>query len=217
MTSMDVIHPTGAPLAPPRSTATAVPQGGHGTLVGRAAIFVVTAVVATGIDLWTKTQPHPIVYHHYNHISLTRFVAVGLCLLAFALYRSPLLALAYGLYFGALCGNDGQLLAQGYATDWILVDLRPFTGIAMVTNIADICVLLGLTCLLGQLALTVRRRPHSSTPRYTVRITTLFALACGLVTGAVTRDLNVGLIVAILVDMEARVIVWVAATRRLAG
>lgn len=184
--------------------------------MARATIFLATAGLATGIDLWTKMQPHPIVYHHYNHISLTKFVAVGLCLLAFALYRSSLLALACGLYFGALCGNDGELLAHGYATDWILVDLRPFTAIALVTNVADICVVLGLTCLLGQLALVARRRQHRTVAGRSIRVTTLFALACGLVTGVVTRDLNVGLIVAILVEMEARVIVWLAAGRQLA-
>ena len=89
-------------------------------LATRVAVWVVAAAGAAGIDLWTKFQPHPVIYHHYNHISSTTFVALALCLFAFAMYRSRLTALACGLYCGALVGNDGELLVHGYATDWIV-------------------------------------------------------------------------------------------------
>ncbi|GAC1329623.1 MAG: hypothetical protein NVS2B16_11570 [Chloroflexota bacterium] len=212
MTVMDLSASTGGPAVPARV------DGDHNRspltkttrYMEQIAIFSMTSVVTAGVDLWTKQLPHAIILHHYNAAAPTKLVALGLCLFVFALHRTPISALAAGLYFGALCGNGGELLVHGYATDWILVDPRPFTTYALVTNVADICVALGLSSLVVEFMLMVRRRKRSHRPERSVRITMIFAGLCGVLTGVVTRDLSIGMIVAILVDSEARIIVWIS-------
>lgn len=209
--------------APPSSTAdqpvaeaTTAPRLGPWSsgYVERVLIFALTALLAVGLDLWTKAQPHDVVLHHYSAAAPAKLVALGLCLLAFAVYRTSISSVAAGLYFGALCGNGGELVAHGYATDWIVVDVRPFTQYALVTNIADLCVALGLATLAIDFYLTARRRRQAGSGPLTIRVAMLFAALCGGVTAAVTHDVSIGLIVAILIDMEARVIVWMSRRSR---
>lgn len=117
----------------------------------RFAILVVTAAAVLAADVWTKEADHAAVLLHYRHITPFEFVAVGLFLFALALYRSNLLALAAGLLFGALCGNGGELLLHGYATDWIRVG-------RWLTNVADLAVVVGLLCICTDVVLLWCRR-----------------------------------------------------------
>jgi hypothetical protein len=98
------------------------------------------------VDVGSKAAPHSIVVNNYSHTPAVVFVLVGLFLCALGLWHSRLLAFGAGLMFGGLCGNGGQLLVFGYASDWI-----PVGG--WLTNVADISGALGLLlCTAGYVA-----------------------------------------------------------------
>lgn len=112
----------------------------------RLALWLGSGVTALATDVVTKAEPHPLVIYHYAHTPVAVLVAVSVFLLAVGLWYSNLLAIGSGLMFGGLCGNGGQLLLYGYASDWI-----PVGG--WLTNVADICGALGLLfCFAGYLA-----------------------------------------------------------------
>jgi hypothetical protein len=121
------------------------------TYLLRFAISMATAGVVLAVDVLTKEADHEAVLLHYRHITPLEFVAVALFLLALAIYRSNLLALAAGLLFGALCGNGGELLLHGYATDWLRVG-------RWLTNVADLAVVGGLACICADIVLLWCRR-----------------------------------------------------------
>jgi len=98
----------------------------------------------------TKATPHATVVNNYSHTPSFVFALVGLFLCALGLWHSRLLALGAGLMFGGLCGNGGQLLLYGYASDWI-----PIGG--WLTNVADISGAVGLVCCFAAYVTTLVR------------------------------------------------------------
>ena len=80
--------------------------------------------------------------------------AAVLILFSLIAWKSPLTVAGAGLMFGALGANAGQLLLQGYATDWI-----PVAG--WLTNLADIAGGVGLLLCLAGYTLTAAERPVS--------------------------------------------------------
>jgi lipoprotein signal peptidase len=108
-------------------------------LVTRFALWMSTSLAALVADVATKSAPHATVVHNQAHTPPLLFALVGCFLWVLGLWHSRLLAIGAGLMFGGLCGNGGQLLLTGYATDWI-----PVGG--WLTNVADISGALGLVC-----------------------------------------------------------------------
>jgi hypothetical protein len=105
----------------------------------RFGLWLVAAVVALGTDVITKAQPHTTVAHNYSHTPAILLITLAACLCVLGIGHSRMLAVGAGLMFGGLCGNGGQLLAFGYASDWL-----PIGG--WLTNAADIFGFLGITC-----------------------------------------------------------------------
>ena len=116
----------------------------------RFALWSTAGAATLTADVVTKAAPHAMVVHHYSNTPAVVLVLVGLSLYALGLWHSNVLAVGAGLMFGGLCGNGGQLLLYGYATDWI-----PVGG--WLTNIADIAGALGLVCCLTAYVLPRRR------------------------------------------------------------
>lgn len=119
----------------------------------RFALLVSTGLAALVVDIATKSAPHTTVVHNQAHTPPLIFILVGCFLWFLGLWHSRLLAIGAGLMFGGLCGNGGQLLLSGYATDWI-----PVGG--WLTNIADISGAMGLMCCFAGYAISAFRR-HS--------------------------------------------------------
>jgi lipoprotein signal peptidase len=122
---------------------------------------LVTLLCAAGatviVDAVTKWMPHPVTVENRSSLPVWAIVAIALCLVGLGVTRSRLVAAGSGLLLGGLLGNDGQVLLQGYATDWISVG-------SWFTNIADVAGGAGfLCCCIGYL-LPVRS-DHSATPR----------------------------------------------------
>src|SRR5437764_10988403 len=105
----------------------------------RFGLWSMTAAVSVLADVATKADRHHLVVRNYSHTPVIVFVRVGLFLFALGLWHSNLLAIGAGFMFGGLCGNGGQLLVLGYASDWI-----PVGG--WLTNVADIAGAVGLLC-----------------------------------------------------------------------
>jgi hypothetical protein len=124
----------------------------------RFSLWVSTGLTAVVADIATKSAPHATVVHNQAHTPPLIFALVGCFLWILGLWHSRLLAIGAGLMFGGLCGNAGQLLLSGYATDWI-----PIGG--WLTNIADISGALGLVCCFTGYAVSALER---HTPRVEV-------------------------------------------------
>jgi hypothetical protein len=105
----------------------------------RFGLWLTAALFALGTDVVTKAEPHPTVAHNYSHTPAALLFALAACLCILGVGHSKTLAVGAGLMFGGLCGNGGQLLAYGYASDWL-----PIGG--WLTNAADIFGFLGITC-----------------------------------------------------------------------
>lgn len=105
----------------------------------RLALWWLSAFAALMADVETKMLPHPVIIRHYTHVSALVLVLVGVCLLVVGVRYSPIIAIGAGLMFGGLCGNGGEILMRGYATDWIPVG-------EWRANVADIMDALGLVC-----------------------------------------------------------------------
>jgi hypothetical protein len=132
-----------------------LPAHGHPALdvLHRFALWTSSGLTALSLDIITKAAPHATVVHNQAHTPLLVFVFVGCFLCMLGLWHSRLLAVGAGLMFGGLCGNAGQLLLHGYATDWI-----PVGG--WLTNVADISGALGLVfCFAGYALAAMRRAP----------------------------------------------------------
>lgn len=115
-----------------------------------------TALLA---DVVTKAAPHRVVVDNPGHTPTVVLILVGMFLCGLALWHSTrLLAVGTGLMFGGLCGNGGQALIEGHASDWL-----PIGGV--VTNVADICGALGLLCCFIGYVLERRRRPRAEEAR----------------------------------------------------
>ncbi len=109
-------------------------------------------------DAVTKAAPHSEVVYNYSHTPLFVFAGAGLFLCVLAVWQSGLIVAGAGLMFGGLCGNAGQLVVVGYATDWI-----PIAG--WLTNVADIAGAAGfLCCCLGSAIRAARLRHPSRNP-----------------------------------------------------
>jgi len=172
--------------------------------VGRIAIWASTAFIVLTLDILTKEATHDVVLFHYRHITPIEFAAVAIFLLALAVYRSNVLALAAGLLFGALCGNGGELLLHGYATDWIRVG-------RWLTNVADIAVVAGLLCIYADILATWAgrwRRGRSRSP-WTINLGTLTAIACSVPAGIMTDSVEIGLLVFAAILLEAYLLVLI--------
>ena len=117
----------------------------------RFGLWMSTSLAALAADIATKAAPHATVVHNQAHTPPLLFVLVGCFLWILGLWHSRLLAVGAGLMFGGLCGNGGQLLLSGYATDWI-----PIGG--WLTNVADIAGALGLLCCFAGYAVSAFQR-----------------------------------------------------------
>ena len=110
-------------------------------------IWIAASAASLSIDIVTKAAPHNLVINHYARISPLELLVVSLLLCGLALFHSNMLSVGCGLMFGGLCGNCGQLLLYGYASDWL-----PVGG--WLTNIADIAGAVGLVwCFVSYLLL----------------------------------------------------------------
>lgn len=103
------------------------------------ALWVSCAGLSFGVDAVTKALPHAVVVNHYAHTPALLLAGLAIFLLLLGLGKSPLVAVGSGFMFGGLCGNGGQVLLFGYASDWIPVG-------AWLTNVADIAGAAGLLC-----------------------------------------------------------------------
>ncbi len=117
-------------------------------LLIRLVLWLTSGAVALSADVATKAAPHETVVNHPSDTPLVVLVLVGLCLYALGLWHSNTLAIGAGLMFGGLCGNGGQLVLYGYASDWIPIG-------QWLTNVADIAGAVGLMlsiagCLLSR-------------------------------------------------------------------
>ena len=120
-------------------------------ILRRFCIWVSSASLVIALDVITKASPHAVVAGNRSHALLLVYLLVGVFLLALTAVRSSLLAFGVGLMFGALCGNAGELLFLGAATDWI-----PIGG--WLTNVADIAGGIGLLCSLAGYGRLLSRR-----------------------------------------------------------
>jgi hypothetical protein len=102
-------------------------------------LWIMAAVISLGTDIVTKAAPHALVIDHYSRTPAAVLVVVSIFLCGLGLLHSNRLAIGAGLMFGGLCGNGGQLLLYGYASDWL-----PVGG--WLTNVADISGAVGLLC-----------------------------------------------------------------------
>jgi lipoprotein signal peptidase len=103
-------------------------------------------------DVVTKAAPHRVVVENPGHAPVVILVLVAAFLCGLALWHSTrLLAIGTGLMFGGLCGNAGQALIEGHASDWL-----PVGG--LFTNVADISGALGLLCCFAGYILERRQR-----------------------------------------------------------
>ena len=120
----------------------------------RYVLWAAAGLISLGADVVTKATPHALVINNYAHTPILLIILAGafLCLLARA--SSLLVAMGAGLMFGALCGNAGQLLLFGYASDWL-----PVGG--WLTNVADIAGAVGFICCCAGFARSAiqRRNP----------------------------------------------------------
>src|SRR5438270_10754396 len=125
-------------------------------LLRRLSLWLSCASLVVTADVMTKAAPHHVIAANHAHTPAFIYVVVGCFLFSLGIWRSLLLTVGAGLMFGALCGNAGQLLLDGYATDWI-----PIGG--SLTNVADIAGAIGLVCCFAGYA-----RSMSPSPRRTV-------------------------------------------------
>lgn len=116
----------------------------------RISLWMLAALASLIIDAATKAAPHQVVVYNYSHTPLLVFMVVGVFLGLLALWRSPLIVLGAGFMFGGLCGNAGQLLLFGYATDWIPIG-------NWLTNFADVAGAVGLLCCFVGYGVTAMR------------------------------------------------------------
>lgn len=120
------------------------------------ALWTLCAAVSFGTDAVTKSMPHAIVVNHYAHTPPAILAALAVFLLLLGISKSPLVAVGSGFMFGGLCGNGGQVLLFGYASDWIPIG-------DWLTNVADIAGAAGLLCCFaGYLGIPVRRGKAAS-------------------------------------------------------
>jgi lipoprotein signal peptidase len=132
-------------------------------MIARFLLWVSAGAVALSADLVTKAAPHDVYAYNYAHTPLLVFLLVGFFLCVLGVWHSRLLSVGAGLMFGGLCGNAGQLLLMGYATDWI-----PVHG--WLTNVADIAGAVGLVCcFFGYVVSAVQRSPQRERVRSDAR------------------------------------------------
>jgi hypothetical protein len=109
----------------------------------RFALWATCAALVIAVDIVTKVAPHREVVTNYSHAPAALYLAIGAFLLTVGVVHSPLVSAGAGLMFGALCGNAGQLMIAGFATDWIEIG-------GWFTNVADIAGGAGLlVCVVG--------------------------------------------------------------------
>lgn len=121
------------------------------TLAGRFVLWLCAALGALMLDVLTKLLPHPVTINHYADAPIQVAIVLGACLLGVGLRYSGTVAFGSGLMFGGLWGNAGQILLDGYATDWIPVG-------EWRTNVADIVAAVGLLCCCMGYARLLRAR-----------------------------------------------------------
>jgi hypothetical protein len=115
------------------------------------ALWVFCAALSFGADAVTKSMSHAVVVNHYAHTPAAVLAALAVFLLLLGVGKSPLVAVGSGFMFGGLCGNGGQVLLFGYASDWIPIG-------DWLTNVADIAGAAGLLCCFaGYLGLPLSR------------------------------------------------------------
>jgi hypothetical protein len=109
----------------------------------RFALWATCATLVIAVDVVTKGVPHREVATNYAHAPAALYLAIGAFLLTVGVVHSPLVSVGAGFMFGALCGNAGQLMIAGFATDWIEIG-------GWLTNVADIAGGVGLlVCVVG--------------------------------------------------------------------
>jgi hypothetical protein len=123
-------------------------------LARRLGLWASCAALVVALDVITKATPHAVTATNHARTSTPTYVLVGCFLLSLTAWKSPLIVAGAGLMFGALTANAGQVLLQGYATDWI-----PVAG--WLTNLADIAGAIGLILCLAGYLLGGRQLPAS--------------------------------------------------------
>lgn len=108
-------------------------------MIERVTLLVCTAMLTLSVDIFTKAFPHRLVVLHHAHVPALVLLLVGIFLVVLGTRYSTTLAIGAGLMVGGLCGNGGQLILFGYASDWIPLG-------DWLTNVADIADALGLVC-----------------------------------------------------------------------
>jgi hypothetical protein len=129
----------------------------------RFGLWLSCASLVVTVDVITKAAPHHVVAANHAHTPVLVYVAVGCFLFSLGIWRSLLLTTGAGLMFGALCGNAGQLLLDGYATDWI-----PIGG--WLTNLADIAGAVGLLFCFAGYARSISRQTQVNSRRNAGRL-----------------------------------------------
>jgi hypothetical protein len=113
-------------------------------------MFGASAILALMVDITTKALPHRFVVEHYNRAPVGALVAAAALLCVLGVWRSRVVAVGAGIMFGGLCGNAGQVLLYGYASDWLPLG-------SWLTNAADIEGAVGLVCCAAGYAMVWRR------------------------------------------------------------
>lgn len=117
----------------------------------RLLLWLATGLASLSADIATKAAPHSFVVYNYSRTPAVVYVLVAVFLCVLALWHSNLIAVGAGLMFGGLCGNAGQLMLLGYATDWLPVG-------TWLTNLADVSGAAGLICCCTGYALSLAGR-----------------------------------------------------------
>lgn len=120
----------------------------------RSILWLTCAGVSFGTDAVTKAVPHEVVVNHYAQTPAGILVLLAVFLAVLGVWRSRLVAIGSGLMFGGLCGNGGQVLLFGYASDWIPIG-------NWLTNVADIAGAVGLLCCFADYVGVTRHRSPS--------------------------------------------------------
>ncbi len=109
----------------------------------RLTLWTSAAALVYTLDIGTKMSAYSDAIRNYTPTPAPALALAAAFLALLVAVRSSVIAVGAGIMFGALCANGGQLIVQGYVSDWLHVG-------PLVTNVADLAGACGLLlCLLG--------------------------------------------------------------------